>query len=179
LDSLQERVEGLLALHRAGALAFFGDLAGLADAAAFAAWLAPFRTSEWVVYGKPPFGGLEAVLAYLSRYTHRVANSNTRLISADAATVAFRWKDYRIKSGGRRRVMRLATDEFIRRFLIHVLPDGFHRIRPPRLPPSEVCQRGPPPLRRAITLRPTSKNLQRSCSACGHPAIGCGHSREC
>jgi hypothetical protein len=82
-----------------------------------------------VVYAKPPFGGPEAVLAYLSRYTHRVAISNSRLISADAETVAFRWKDYRIKSGDRRRVMRLATDEFIRRFLIHVLPDGFHRIR--------------------------------------------------
>jgi hypothetical protein len=82
-----------------------------------------------VVYAKPPFGGPEAVLAYLSRYTHRVAISNSRLVSADAGTVAFRWKDYRIKTGDRRRVMRLATDEFIRRFLIHVLPDGFHRIR--------------------------------------------------
>ena len=110
-------------------LVFFGDLAGLAEAGAFAAWLAPFRKSEWVVYAKPPFGGPEAVLAYLSRYTHRVAISNTRLISADAETVAFRWKDYRIKTGDRQKVMRLATDEFIRRFLIHVLPDGFHRIR--------------------------------------------------
>ena len=122
-------LEGLRALHRAGALVFFGDLAGLADAGAFAAWLAPFRKSEWVVYAKPPFGGPEAVLAYLSRYTHRVAISNARLVSADAETVAFRWKDYRIKSGDRQKVMRLATDEFIRRFLIHVLPDGFHRIR--------------------------------------------------
>lgn len=122
-------LEGLLALHRAGALVFFGDLAGLATARAFAAWIAPFRKSEWVVYGKPPFGGPEAVLAYLSRYTHCVAISNTRLIGADADTVAFRWKDYRIKSGDRRQVMRLATDEFIRRFLIHVLPAGFHRIR--------------------------------------------------
>ncbi len=122
-------IEGLRALHRAGALVFFGDLAGLAGSGAFAAWLAPFRKSEWVVYAKPPFGGPEAVLAYLSRYTHRVAISNTRLISADAETVAFRWKDYRIKSGDRQKVMRLATDEFIRRFLIHVLPDGFHRIR--------------------------------------------------
>jgi hypothetical protein len=122
-------IEGLLALHRAGALAFFGDLARLAGSGAFAAWLAPFRKSEWVVYAKPPFGGPEAVLAYLSRYTHRVAISNSRLISADAGTVAFRCKDYRIKTGDRRRVMRLATDEFIRRFLIHVLPDGFHRIR--------------------------------------------------
>jgi hypothetical protein len=122
-------IEGLRALHRAGALAFFSDLASLADAEAFAAWLAPFRNSEWVVYAKPPFGGPEAVLAYLSRYTHRVAISNSRLVSADAETVAFRWKDYRIKFGDRRRVMRLATDEFIRRFLIHVLPEGFHRIR--------------------------------------------------
>ena len=122
-------IEGLLALHLAGALSFFGDLAGLAEAGAFAAWLAPFRKSEWVVYAKPPFGGPEAVLAYLSRYTHRVAISNSRLVSADDATVAFRWKDYRIRRGDRQRVMRLATSEFIRRFLLHVLPDGFHRIR--------------------------------------------------
>jgi hypothetical protein len=122
-------VEGLRALHQSGSLAFFGALAGLAQAKAFAAWLAPFRKSEWVVYAKPPFGGPEAVLAYLSRYTHRVAISNSRLISADAETVSFRWKDYRIKTGDRQKVMRLATDEFIRRFLIHVLPDGFHRIR--------------------------------------------------
>jgi len=82
-----------------------------------------------VVYAKPPFGGPEAVLAYLSRYTHRVGISNHRLISADAGTVAFRWKDYRIKRGDRMKVMRLPADEFIRRFLIHVLPSGFHRIR--------------------------------------------------
>lgn len=122
-------LEGLLALHRAGELAFFGDLVNLADPASFTTWLAPFRKSEWVVYAKPPFGGPEAVLAYLSRYTHRVAISNHRLVSAEAGTVAFCWKDYRIKHGHRQKVMRLATDEFIRRFLIHVLPDGFHRIR--------------------------------------------------
>jgi len=122
-------LEGLKDLHRAGQMAFFGDLAELANADTFTAWLAPFRKSEWVVYAKPPFGGPEAVLAYLSRYTHRVAISNARLVSADAHTVAFRWKDYRIKSGDRQKVMRLATPEFIRRFLIHVLPDGFHRIR--------------------------------------------------
>jgi len=122
-------LEGLKDLHRAGQLAFFGDLAELVDANAFTTWLVPFRKSEWVVYAKPPFGGPEAVLAYLSRYTHRVAISNARLVSADAQTVAFRWKDYRIKSGNRQKVMRLATPEFIRRFLIHVLPDGFHRIR--------------------------------------------------
>ncbi|WP_027255807.1 IS91 family transposase [Leisingera aquimarina] len=122
-------LEGLMGLYRTGKLVFFGDLEGLAKAGAFAAWLAPLRNSEWVVYAKPPFGGPEAVLAYLSRYTHRVAISNARLVSADADTVAFLWKDYRIKSGGRQKVMRLATPEFIRRFLIHVLPDGFHRIR--------------------------------------------------
>ena len=117
-------LEGLLALHRAGELAFFGDLVNLADPASFTTWLAPFRKSEWVVYAKPPLGGPEAVLAYLSRYTHRVAISNHRLVSAEAGTVAFCWKDYRIKHGHRQKVMRLATDEFIRRFLIHVLPDG-------------------------------------------------------
>ena len=122
-------VEGLMALHRSGDLAFYSDLKGLAETGAFANWLAPFRKTEWVVYAKPPFGGPEAVLAYLSRYTHRVAISNQRLVSADADTVAFRWKDYRIKSGDRQKVMRLPTDEFIRRFLMHVLPDGFHRIR--------------------------------------------------
>ncbi|WP_417807109.1 transposase [Thioclava sp.] len=122
-------LEGLMDLHHAGKLTFFGDLAGLSDAKPFAAWLAPFRIAEWVVYAKPPFGGPKAVLAYLSRYTHRVAISNTRLVSADVENVAFRWKDYRIKSGIRQKVMRLATQEFIRRFLIHVLPDGFHRIR--------------------------------------------------
>jgi len=122
-------LEGLMGLQRSGQLVFFNDLAGLADTRAFTAWLAPFRKTDWVVYAKPPFGGPDAVLAYLSRYTHRVAISNTRLVSADAETVAFRWKDYRIKSGDRQKVMRLATPEFIRRFLIHVLPDGFHRIR--------------------------------------------------
>jgi hypothetical protein len=118
-----------VALHRSGDLAFYSDLKGLAKTGAFANWLAPFRKIEWVVYAKPPFGGPEAVLAYLSRYTHRVAISNQRLVCADANAVAFRWKDYRIKSGDRQKVMRLPTEEFIRRFLMHVLPDGFHRIR--------------------------------------------------
>jgi hypothetical protein len=122
-------LDGLMTLHRAGKLAFFGEQEELAGADAFAAWLTPLRKIEWVVYAKPPFGGPEAVLAYLSRYTHRVAISNSRLVSADAETVAFRWKDYRIKNRDRQKIMRLATGEFIRRFLIHVLPDGFHRIR--------------------------------------------------
>ena len=122
-------LDGLRDLHRDGQLIFFGNLERLAQADAFAQWLAPLRKSEWIVYAKPPFGGPEAVLAYLSRYTHRVAISNARLVSADAQTVAFRWKNYRIKSDDRQKVMRLTTPEFIRRFLIHVLPEGFHRIR--------------------------------------------------
>ena len=92
-------LEGLVRLHEAGKLAFFGNLSELADPDTFAAHLAPLRKADWVVYAKPPFGGPEAVLAYLSRYTHRVAISNHRLVSADAGTVAFRWKDYRIKRG--------------------------------------------------------------------------------
>ena len=121
--------EGLSNLHAAGKLRTFGDLSHLNNPAAFKAWLSPFRKSDWVVYAKPPFGGPEAVLTYLSRYTHRVAISNARLISADAGKVAFRYKDYRIKSTDRQKVMHLETGEFIRRFLLHVLPDGFHRIR--------------------------------------------------
>ena len=122
-------IEGLLALHRAGELNFFGDLAALSEPQAFASYLAPLRKIEWVVYAKPPFGGPEAMLTYLSRYTHRVAISNSRLISADANTVTFKWKDYHVKSDDRISVMRIATGEFIRRFLVHVLPDRFHRIR--------------------------------------------------
>ena len=122
-------LEGLVKLHGTGKLRFFSDLAGLADPSVFRDHLAPLRKTDWVVYAKPPFGGPEQVLAYLSRYTHRVAISNHRLISADADTVAFRWKDYRIKRGERMKVMHLPTGEFIRRFLTHVLPSGFHRIR--------------------------------------------------
>ena len=122
-------LEGLAKLHKEGKLAFFGSLSRLADPDAFATYLAPLRKTNWVVYAKQPFGGPEAVLAYLSRYTHRIAISNHRLVSADADAVAFKWKDYRIKSGDRMKVMRLHTSEFIRRFLTHVLPSGFHRIR--------------------------------------------------
>jgi hypothetical protein len=110
-------------------LHFFGNHARLADPQAFAAHLAPLRKAEWVVYSKPPFGGPEPVLAYLSRYTHRIAISNSRLIGFDHNSVTFKWKDYRIEGRERYKRMTLATDEFIRRFLIHVLPDGFHRIR--------------------------------------------------
>ncbi|HVO22697.1 MAG TPA: IS91 family transposase [Candidatus Margulisiibacteriota bacterium] len=110
-------------------LQFFGNHAPLANAKTFAAYLAPLRKTEWVVYSKRPFGGPEAVLAYLSRYTHRVAIANSRLIAFDHSAVTFKWKDYRIKGRDRYKRMTLTADEFIRRFLIHVLPDGFHRIR--------------------------------------------------
>ena len=119
----------LVAAHEAGRLQFFGTHAALADTAAFAVFLAPLRRSEWVVYSKRPFGGPQAVLAYLSRYTHRVAISNNRLIAAGKSGVTFKWKDYRIEGRERYKTMTLATAEFIRRFLMHVLPKGFHRIR--------------------------------------------------
>jgi Putative transposase/Transposase zinc-binding domain len=119
----------LRSAHQAGRLKFFGDHAHLDDARAFKAYLAPLRNIAWVVYAKRPFGGPQAVLAYLSRYTHRVAIANSRLIAFDNNSVSFKYKDYRIEGPDRYKVMTLATNEFIRRFLIHVLPKGFHRIR--------------------------------------------------
>lgn len=130
-------IEELQRLHDAGQLKFFGGHAELADLSAFKAWLAPLRRSEWVVYAKRPFAGPQAVLAYLSRYTHRVAISNSRLIAMDERGVTFRWKDYRVKDSAnagangktRHNTMTLAPGEFMRRFLLHVLPGRFHRIR--------------------------------------------------
>ena len=119
----------LLAAHKAGQLKFFGQHAHLTDRKAFAAYLAPLRRRKWYLYSKPPFGGPQTVLAYLSRYTHRVAISNRRLIAFDQNRVTFKYKDYRADGRARYKVMTLATGEFIRRFLIHVLPKGFHRIR--------------------------------------------------
>ena len=115
--------------HRAGQLQFFGEYADLADPKSFAGWLAPLRQCEWVVYAKRPFAGPQAVLAYLSRYTHRVAISNSRLVAMDERGVTFRWKDYRDKGRTRHKTMTLSAEEFMRRFLLHVLPGGFHRIR--------------------------------------------------
>jgi len=122
-------LEQLVAAHEAGRLHFFADHAPLAERHAFAAYLAPLRKVEWVVYAKRPFAGPQAVLAYLSRYTHRVAIANSRLLAVDDNGVTFTWKDYRAKGRQRHKTMTLASDEFIRRFLIHVLPSGFHRIR--------------------------------------------------
>jgi len=122
-------LEELQRQHEGGKLKFFGEHARLADAEAFRAWLAPLRRYEWVVYAKRPFAGPQAVLAYLSRYTHRVAISNSRLLAMDERGITFRWKDYRAKGRTRHKAMTLAPDEFMRRFLLHVLPAGFHRIR--------------------------------------------------
>src|SRR4051812_49466951 len=113
----------------AGRLAFFGDCGALSRADAFAAYLAPLRRTKWFVYAKRPFAGPAAVLAYLSRYTHRVALSNRRLIAADSRGVTFTYKDYKREGRDRYRTMTLGPHEFIRRFLIHVLPKGFHHIR--------------------------------------------------
>lgn len=120
-------LEELKQAYDQGQLRFFGDMANLADPATFNRTVRDARRIDWVVYAKPPFAGPRQVLAYLGRYTHRIAISNSRLVSIDDDRVAFRWKDYRHR--GKRKVMTLDADEFIRRFLLHTLPDGFHRIR--------------------------------------------------
>jgi hypothetical protein len=165
----------LTELHRAGRLAFFGAQAGLADRRSFLRHLAPVRKKRWVVYAKPPFTGPEAVLAYLSRYTHRVAISNRRLIALDDTGVTFRYNDYRRDGPERQRVMTLAPHEFIRRFLHHVLPRGFRRIRHYGLLASsarkasiararELLAVAPPPETAAL---PEPLNQLPPCSCCG------------
>jgi hypothetical protein len=174
-------LDRLLAAHAAGRLKFFGAHAALADAQAFTAYLAPSRKAEWVVYAKKPFGGPQAVLAYLSRYTHRVAIANSRLIACDRNGVTFRWKDYRREGRERFKTMTLATSEFIRRFLIHVLPPGFHRIRHYGLfaggaridnvaRARELLAVPPPPRRPSQDTAPDSsepKTLPHPCPCCG------------
>jgi Putative transposase len=120
-------LEELAAAFKAGELKFFSDLAGLAELEAFKAYVAPLRKIEWVVFAKRPFAGPSQVLAYLARYTHRVVITNGRLVALSTGNVSFRWKDYR--QDGNSKIMTLAAGEFIRRFLLHTLPDGFHRIR--------------------------------------------------
>jgi hypothetical protein len=165
-------LEKLDAAHRAGQLQFFNDHAALAAAEAFAAFLAPLKKLKWYVYAKPPFGGPEAVLAYLARYTHRVAIANSRLIAADKKSVTFRYKDYDTDGRVRYGSMTLATPEFIRRFLLHVLPKGFHRIRHYGLLARPACANN---LARARALigaepvcqRPTEPSDAHSCPCCG------------
>ena len=122
-------LERLQTAFRKGKLRFIGELTELRQRARFTKYLAPFKETEWVVYAKPPFGGPRQVLAYLGRYTHRVALSNQRLLNVKDGGVTFQWKDYRVKGREKSRVMTLESGEFIRRFLIHVLPRGFQRIR--------------------------------------------------
>ena len=168
-------LEKLLAAHQAGRLSFFGDHARLVDAQAFTAFLVPLRKTEWVVYSKRPFGGPEAVLAYLSRYTHRVAIANSRLIAFDEQGVTFNWKDYRIEGRNRYKHMTLATDEFIRRFLIHVLPKGLHRIRHYGLLAKGVCADNIARVRELLVAvnsqseptRAAADSSKPSCPCCG------------
>ena len=166
----------LLELHTVGKLQFFGKQAELAELAAFRQRVVPVRKKTWVVYAKPPFAGPAAVLAYLSRYTHRVAISNRRLIALDDTGVTFRFKDYRRDGAERYGTMTLATGEFIRRFLLHVLPRGFHRIRHYGLLASggrrdnlararELLAAPPPPVEPHATLE--SSDHRPPCPCCG------------
>ena len=150
----------LIELHKAGRLACFGTQAGLADHRLFLRHLAAVRKKRFVVYAKPPFSGPEAVLAYLSRYTHRVAISNRRLIAFDETGVTFRYKDYRRDGPGRQRVMALAPHEFIRRFLLHVLPHGFHRIRHYGLLASSACKVNITRARELLAMAPPLKPIE-------------------
>src|SRR3982750_557586 len=173
-------LEKLVAAHEAGRLTFFGDHGALSGADAFAAYLAPLRRTRWFVYAKRPFAGPGAVLAYLSRYTHRVALSNRRLIAADGHRVTFRYKDYRRDGSNRFKTMTLGPHEFIRRFLIHVLPKGFHRIRHYGLFASAERRRNIAPVREVLAVpapKPevddvedkaaASKPLAPACPCCG------------
>ncbi len=175
-------LEELQRLHDGGKLSFFGEHAALADAVAFKAWLAPLRRCEWVVYAKRPFAGPQAVLAYLSRYTHRVAISNSRLLAMDERGVAFRWKDYRAKGRTRHKAMTLSPQEFMRRFLLHVLPPGFHRIRHYGLLANsnrrdnlaqarELLHAAPPQSDKSADEAPTAPTPTFVCAHCGHAMV--------
>jgi hypothetical protein len=176
-------LEKLSAARQAGQLRFHGALTDLSKPDAFAAHLAPLRKVEWVVYAKRPFAGPEAVLAYLSRYTHRVAISNRRLVALDHNGVTFRWKDYRAKGRTRYKRMTLAADEFIRRFLLHVLPIGFHRIRhyglfanggrAENLARARQLLGQPPPQDKVEPVTETDQPtpLAQPCPCCGGPMI--------
>ena len=168
--------------HAAGRLTFFGNIQDLHRREAFAARLAPLKRKKWFVYTKPPFAGPEAVLAYLARYTHRVAISNSRLVALDERGVTFRYKDYRRSGPARYCTMTLSADEFIRRFLLHVLPKGFHRIRHYGLLASASCKANiararqlmaapmpeiDPPAARDTADRDTATDHRPPCPCCG------------
>lgn len=175
-------LEELQRLYDQGRLKFFGEHRALPNAQAFAAWMAPLRTCEWVVYAKRPFAGPQAVLAYLSRYTHRVAVSNSRLLAMDEHGVTFRWKDYRAKGKTRHKAMTLSPQEFMRRFLLHVLPGGFHRIRHYGLLANgsrranlalarELLHMTPPSLGEAVDEQSAAPAPTFVCAHCGHAMV--------
>ena len=169
----------LLAAHQAGQLQFFNQYTHLVEPKAFARYLAPLRRRKWYVYSKRPFGGPEAVLAYLSRYTHRVAISNRRLIALDENGVTFNYKDYRTNGRARHKVMTLATSEFIRRFLIHVLPKGFHRIRYYGLLAKSSCAENLARARQLLAVPkpqalPDDNGSSNEPSTTAHPCPCCG-----
>ena len=166
-------LEKLAAAHQAGRLSFFGDHTRLVDAQAFTAFLAPLRKTEWVVYSKRPFGGPEAVLAYLSRYTHRVAIANSRLITCDERGVTFKWKDYRIEGRDRYKQMTLTADEFIHRFLIHVLPKGLHRIRHYGLFAKGVCVDNVARARELLVPSKSQNEPTRAAAGSSKPSCPC------
>jgi hypothetical protein len=168
--------------HTADRLGFFGEIEDLRRREAFDAHLAPLKRKKWFVYARPPFAGPEAVLAYLARYTHRVAISNSRLVSLDERGVTFRYKDYRRDGKARYRTMTLSADQFIRRFLLHVLPKGFHRIRHYGLLTSAGCKANiarakeliaapmpglDPPAAHDTTDPDTTTNHRPLCPCCG------------
>ena len=169
----------LIDLHDAGKLSFFGSVATLADRRAFLRHLSAVRKKRWVVYAKPPLAGPEAVLAYLSRYTHRVAISNRRLLAFDEAGVTFRYKDYHRDGAERQRVMTLAADESIRRFLLHVLPRGFHRIRHYGLLAGSSRKASIARIRELLAVAPPPDDdtpqeppdIGPSCPCCGGPMV--------
>jgi Putative transposase/Transposase zinc-binding domain len=169
----------LMALLDVGRLAFYGSLAHLADRRAFLRHLSPVRKKNWVVYAKPPFAGPEAVLAYLSRYTHRVAISNSRLLRFDKDGVTFRYKDYRRDGADRQQIMTISADEFVRRFLLHVLPKGFHRIRHYGLLAGATRKTRLDHARRLLGVTPPSDDdtpdepadVRPLCPCCGGPMV--------
>jgi hypothetical protein len=166
-------IEKLIAAHAAGQLTFYGAHAALVDATAFTNYLAPLTRTRWFVYAKRPFAGPRAVLAYLSRYTHRVAISNRRLIAADTKAVTFKVKDYRIDGPGRYKTMTLHPHEFIRRFLIHVLPTGFHRIRHYGLLASGVKVDNLALARKLLDVAPPASEPEPAASDPATPATPC------
>ena len=172
-------LEQLVEAHRDGKLSFYGEHTALSDRAAFERYLQPTRRIEWVVYAKRPFAGPESVLSYLSRYTHRIAIANSRLISANQESVTFKWKDYRIKGRKRYKSMSLETSEFIRRFLMHVLPSGFHRIRHYGLLSNKARSESLPLARKHLQVVPVPQEQEQPeiavpvfiCRHCGEPMI--------